>query len=100
MNGILKSNALRILRDRQVKLMPGTPIKEFTDHSVVVMSDGTQVELAADYIILAMGYKPNTELKESLKELGDKLVVIGDCGERCSNIMNANLEGLDAGYNI
>lgn len=25
MNGILKSNALRILRDRDVKLMPGTP---------------------------------------------------------------------------
>ena len=26
MNGILKSNALRILRDRDVKLMPGTGV--------------------------------------------------------------------------
>lgn len=99
MNGILKSNALRILRDRDVKLMPGTPIKEFTDHSVKVTVDGAETELPADYIVLAMGYKPNTELKEALGYLGDKLAVVGDCGERCSNIMHANLEGLEAGYN-
>lgn len=25
--------------------------------------------------------------------------LVGDCGDRCSNIMHANLEGLEAGYN-
>lgn len=99
MNGILKSNAMRILRDRQVTLMPGTAIKEFTDHSVIISQDGKDRELPADAIVLAMGYKPNTELKEALSFLGDQLSVVGDCGDKCSNIMNANLEGLEAGYN-
>ena len=90
---------MRILRDRQVTLMPGTAIKEFTDHSVVISQDGKDRELPADAIVLAMGYKPNTELKEALSFLGDRLAVVGDCGDKCSNIMNANLEGLEAGYN-
>lgn len=64
-----------------------------------VLVNGAETDLAADYIVLAMGYKPNTELKETLGWLGDKLAVVGDCADRCSNIMHANLEGLEAGYN-
>lgn len=99
MNGILKSNVMRILRDRQVVLHADTKIKEFTEQSVVIEQQGTAKELPCDAIVLAMGYKPNVELKEKLGFLGEKLVVIGDCGDRCSNIMNANQEGLEAGYN-
>lgn len=62
MHGILKSNTLR---DRDVKLMAETPIKEFADRSVKVTVAGAETELPADYIVLTLGYKPNTELKEA-----------------------------------
>lgn len=75
-------------RSRQAEdVLPG---KVQVEGNLVVAGGGeVGIETAA---YLAMGERGDITIVEMLP-------VIGDCGERCSNIMNANLEGLEAGYN-
>lgn len=48
-------------------------------------------------IVVSMGYHPNNTLAEELKELGDKLVLVGDV-KQCRDAMEAASEGFEAGY--
>ena len=101
MNGILRAGAMQIAHDRNIELLPKTKILEFNDTGVVVEFEDESVKtIKADNIVMAMGYKPNNALAEELSFLGDRLVVIGDAKDRCSDVMNANIDGLEAGYNI
>lgn len=88
----------RFLLDHEVRLMNDTKIVEVTDSDLVVEKDGAAMKLPYDYIVVSMGYHPDTSLKDSLLSLGDKLVVIGDA-RQCQNAMEAASEGFDAGYN-
>lgn len=88
----------RFLLDHEVRLMNDTKIVEVTDSDLIVEKDGASMKLPYDYIVVSMGYHPDTSLKDSLQSLEDRLVVIGDA-RQCQNAMEAAAEGFDAGYN-
>ena len=88
----------RFLLDHEAKLMNDTKVIEVTDTDMIVEQEGVQKKLPYDYIIAAMGYHSENALAEELKELGDRVTVIGDA-RQCQNAMEAAAEGFEAGYN-
>ena len=88
----------RFLLDHEAKLMNDTKVIEVTDTDMIVEQEGVQKKLPYDCIITAMGYHSDNALAEELKELGDRVTVIGDA-RQCQNAMEAAAEGFEAGYN-
>ena len=88
----------RFLLDHEAKLMNDTKVIEVTDTDMIVEQEGVQKKLPYDCIIAAMGYHSDNVLAEELKELGDRVTVIGDA-RQCQNAMEAAAEGFEAGYN-
>jgi NADPH-dependent 2,4-dienoyl-CoA reductase/sulfur reductase-like enzyme len=65
--------AENILKERGIKLLTGYGVREIVGHKQV---EGVKIEcgdkeeiLKADAVILSMGYKPNVDLAEDLKEI-------------------------------
>lgn len=68
---------IRRLREKGVGIFTGAKVKEITSNSVVIDIDGKKAEIKADYVVLAVGMKPNNRLAEKLK--GYRIYMIGDC---------------------
>ncbi len=105
MNGILRSNAMRIIKERDVALYPAAKICEIGENYVKIEEkdfDGNSLytKLPCDYAVIALGYRPDTELAEELADLGDRVVSVGDANGRCGDILAANLEAVEAGYTV
>lgn len=88
----------RFLEDHKVVLMNDTKVVEAADDDLIVEQNGVKKALPYDAIVVSMGYHPNNTLADQLKELGDKLVLVGDV-KQCRDAMEAATEGYDAGYN-
>lgn len=89
----------KFLNEREVDVFTNTKVLEFTATGVLLEREGQTVHYPCDAVIVSMGYHPNTELYDGLKDqLGEKLVVIGDA-KVCTNAMEAGTEGFAAGYN-
>ncbi len=88
----------RFLLDHQVTLMNDTKVIEANDQELIIEKSGKIEKLPYDAIVVAMGYHPSQDLKEELKDIEDKLVIIGDALQ-CRDAMEAASEGFDAGYN-
>ena len=95
----LSDKAEVILKDNGVKIQTNTTVKEITGTDKadgVLLDDGTKI--AADVIILSMGYKPNTELAikahlginnagfikvdEYMRTSHPDIFAVGDCAEK------------------
>ncbi len=87
----------RFLLDHQVTLLNDTTVIEATDTDLLVEINGEKTSLPYDAIVVSMGYHPNPGLVDELKDLGDKLVIVGDA-KQCRDAMEAAAEGFDAGY--
>lgn len=88
----------KFLREHEVEVMVNTKVLEFCASGVLLEREGQNVLYPCDAVVVSMGYHPNGALKEELKELGDKLVIVGDA-ESCTNAMEAGTAGFAAGYN-
>jgi len=86
---------LRILDERKVNVMTDATVKEIKEGSVVVATNGADIEVPADTVLLATGSSSNHILAKQLTEKGLSVKVIGDANE-VGNILAAN----EAGYNI
>jgi len=72
-----------------LKLAPVMKIEEITDKAVkTVDNKWTRHEFEADTVILALGYTPNRNLYDALKDKIEELYVIGDA-VKSRNIMEA-----------
>lgn len=87
----------KMLNEREVTVLLNTTVQEFCDKGVLVNQEGATKLLPCDAVVVSMGYHPNNALVEQLKDLGDKLVVVGDASA-CTNAMEAAAQGFDAGY--
>ena len=77
--------------------MLNTTVLEFCANGVLLEYDGQPHLFPCDHVVVAMGYHPNNALAEELKDLGDRMVVVGDA-VKCANAMDAGEQGFEAGY--
>lgn len=89
---------LEMLEKQKVKLHTSTKIKEIKDTCVVVEYNGMVSELPCDTVVVALGYKPNNTLYESLKDKPG-VTMIGDA-KKVRNALDATHEGFEAGIAI
>lgn len=87
----------RFLEDHKVVLMNDTTVVEAAEHHLIVEQNGAKKTLPYDAIVVSMGYHPNNSLAEALKDLGDRLVLVGDV-KQCRDAMETASEGFEAGY--
>jgi 2,4-dienoyl-CoA reductase-like NADH-dependent reductase (Old Yellow Enzyme family)/thioredoxin reductase len=75
--------------------------KEITDTGIVCkdVGNGSEEEVHADTVILAVGYSPLTDEAEALRAYAPTFRRIGDCS-RVARVFEAVRAGYDAGVNI
>ena len=75
-----------------VDVLEGHKLVEVTDEGVVLDHNGEKVELKADTVVSALGFRPGKSMKEELVELDVPVHEIGDA-KQAATIMNAIWEG-------
>jgi len=98
MEPITRNMILKALNSRgNVKLMPNTTVKRFTDQGVEVVSQGKELLLEPfDTVILTAGMKPNDSLYQEIKGEFKHIELIGDAREPQS-IFAATQAGYEVG---
>lgn len=76
-----------------VTLMPKTTVKEITASSVECVCEEQAVSISSDFVVLAVGAKPNAFDTAALCENGIEVQVVGDCNEKASDINHAVEQG-------
>ena len=72
---------LKRLKEQGVEIHPKTTLTHFSEGHALAMKGEEEIRIAADTVVLAVGFQPNRELAESLEGTGLELHVIGDALE-------------------
>jgi len=95
----LRGMLLKLLDDYKVKLLGDHIIREVNDDGVLVEGRDWRYQLLeADYVVNALGMKPNPAA-EAFRELTPYVYFVGDC-DKVGNVLNANLTAYDRSCNI
>jgi 2-enoate reductase len=86
-----------MMGDAGVEVKGGHQLVEITNGGARFALGGETVELEADTVVPAWGFKPNREFHESAKELAPYHRIIGDC-VRLGNLRACIWPGFLAGY--
>lgn len=84
----------------QVKLLTKTKVTEITKNSIKATNETGQISIPCDYVVLAVGAKPNFFDVSELTARNIKVDFIGDCNEKAADINNAITQGYLAANNI
>lgn len=84
----------------QVKLLTKTKVTEITKNSIKATNKTGQISISCDYVVLAVGAKPNFFDVSELTARNIKVDFIGDCNEKAADINNAITQGYLAANNI
>lgn len=76
-----------------VTLMPKTAVKEITTEAVNCVCEEKEISIPSDYVVIAVGAKPNAFDAAPLLEQGIEVQFVGDCKDRASDINNAIEQG-------
>jgi pyruvate/2-oxoglutarate dehydrogenase complex dihydrolipoamide dehydrogenase (E3) component len=92
---------LRRLRDSgRVEVLTKTTVKEIKDQRIIAEKEGREVEIEkVDGIVLAIGYRPDNALFNSLKGKVPELHAIGDC-VKAQKAFEAIQDGFKVGLEI
>jgi pyruvate/2-oxoglutarate dehydrogenase complex dihydrolipoamide dehydrogenase (E3) component len=88
-----RQQLLNHLQKRNVNIMTNTTVTEIGEKSVTV-SGKTEMEIAADTVVLAIGTKSENKLADELKNAGFEVAVIGDALS-IGTVMEAIAQGLE-----
>ena len=77
-----------------------TKVTAITSSTVEAQNDQGTISLDCDYVVLAVGAKPNTFDTSLLEEKGIPVYVVGDCHEKAADINRAIEEGYLAANQI
>ena len=83
---------LNLVEQSKMEVLTSTKLLEVTEDGAIVGTDGSQRELKADSVILALGLKPESGLCDALEGKVSELYAIGDCVQP-RKILNAIWEG-------
>lgn len=90
----------KYLRSQSCLLRFGCTLKEIKSDSVILEIETKEESVAGfDQVVLAVGMKPNNELKQALEELAIKHTIVGDATE-VRRIMEATEEGAKAAWDL
>jgi 2-enoate reductase len=84
-----------LLAQSHVEVMTSTTLVAITATGATVERNGSTQELAADSIVIATGFAPDSSLRDALEETVSDVVAIGDCAKPRS-ILDAVWEGFHA----
>ena len=91
-----RMHLLKLLADNNVEVLTNTDVIEITGKSVTIANkDNNRNTLEADTIALAVGFNPNGDLLEIIKDKVPEAYAIGDCIEP-RKVMSAIWEGFHA----
>ncbi|MDD5093121.1 MAG: FAD-dependent oxidoreductase [Dehalococcoidia bacterium] len=83
---------MELVEKSKVKVMLNTKLLEVTKNGAIVDAGGSRRELKADSIVVALGFKPQSALRDALEGTVPELYAVGDC-VRPRNILHAMWEG-------
>jgi 2-enoate reductase len=73
---------LKMLNESGVKMLVGMKLEEITDDGIICIDKKwNRNRVKADKVVLAVGFKPRTQIVEALKDLTSEVYIIGDCVE-------------------
>jgi 2,4-dienoyl-CoA reductase-like NADH-dependent reductase (Old Yellow Enzyme family)/thioredoxin reductase len=88
------------LREAGCRLLFNTPVKKIEESSVTILVDNREEILSpVDQVVIAVGLKPNDELKEILQVKKIRHFIIGDALQP-RRILEATEEGARAAWNL
>ena len=88
-----REHLLKLLDDKEVDILTNAKVLEITDDGIIIADKyGKRSTLAADTVVLALGFKSDEILVEALRDKVPELYVIGDCVEP-RKVINAIWEG-------
>ena len=101
MEPLNRKGLMDALEERNVVMLTDHEITEIMKKGVLVLNkkDGKRKPIEADWVILAMGAKPVSELADALREKFPQLYIVGDC-QQPRTIMSAVYEGAFAAFQI
>jgi len=88
-----------LLAESSVVVLTKTRLLEIRDGSVLVQAPTGKQEIPADTVIMAVGYRPRTDLKAALVAAGNTVHTIGDA-VKAGKIMDAIHTGYRVGMNM
>jgi 2-enoate reductase len=95
MNAVARMGLVNLVNESKVTVLTSTKLVGVTGEGAVVEANGSERELKADSIVLALGFRPDSTLQDSLEGKVPELFVIGDC-VKPRNIIDAIWEGFHA----
>jgi len=96
---IAKMGLLNLVKESDVEVLTSTKLLEVTGEGAVVSSDGVERVLQADSVVLALGFRPMSWLRDELEGKVPELHVIGDCNQP-RKILDAMWEGFHTSRTI
>ncbi len=99
-SNIMHRRGLILELEKWVKLRTGLKCVEITAEGVVAIDrEGGRVSVAGDTVVIAVGYKPRTDIVDALLDTAPEVMVVGDC-VRPRKVLQAIRTGYDAGMAI
>ena len=92
-NGMM--GLMELVEKSKVKVMLNTKLLEVTKDGAIVDAGGSRRELKADTVVVALGFKPQSVLRDALEGKIPELYAVGDCVQP-RNIMYAMWEAYHA----
>lgn len=93
--------ALEYMAQEGIEAMIDTKCVAVSDEGVVAESEGKQIVIPCDSVVMAVGAKarPSQELQDVCKDMGIRVQVIGDA-QQARRALNATADGAAAAYTI
>lgn len=83
-----------------VKIYINHKVNKIENEYVVCENEGNEIKVSCDFVVMAVGARPNSFDVDKLLENNIKVVKIGDCKDKASDIENAIKTAYDAANEI
>jgi len=97
---INKMMLLKMVADSGVDVLTGTRLLEITGEGAIVDTGGARQILKADSVVLALGLKPESTLKDTLEGKVREVFAVGDCARSQGTCLHAIWVGFQVAREI
>ena len=88
-----------LFEHHHIKVLTGHKIVKIKDHGIVLAADGSEMDIQADSVVIAVGFRPRKSIASELKQSRAVVYEIGD-GRQVGTIMKAIWDGYEIANNI
>lgn len=87
-------------KTNNVEIYTNHKVNKIDSEYIICENDNNEIKIPCDYVVMAVGARPNSFNVDKLLENNIKVVKIGDCKDRASDIENAIKTAYDAANEI